>query len=131
MQQLRQLLPIRCGLVEQQQKFGVSEHQTGGIRAQTLFHILRCRGQRSAEFPEALPRTIKDLRGILVLEIQVHFINENPCEPPFASVGRNTILDHFQSDHKRGGPQPLSHFVQIDVDNAVAHIHIGLLGEDI
>ena len=67
--QLRQLCAVGRRLIEQQQKFGVSEHQTRRFGFQTFFYVLARRRQRSTIFAESFLCTIENFTGIFVFEI--------------------------------------------------------------
>lgn len=69
MQEFGKFCSIRCRLIEQQQKFGVGEHQTRRFGFQTFFYVLARRRQRSTIFAESFLCTIENFTGIFVFEI--------------------------------------------------------------
>ena len=64
MQEFRQLRPVCGGLVEQQQKFRVGQHEAGRLGAQALLHILgRCR-HNARILPKPLPGPVEKFPGV-------------------------------------------------------------------
>ena len=78
MQELRQLRPVRGRLIEQQQKFRVRQHEAGCLGFQTFLNVLRGGGHGRGVLSEPFPGPVEELAGVVVLKIQVHFVQEYP-----------------------------------------------------
>ena len=59
MQQLGKLHPVGGRLIEQQQKFGVRQHEPRRLGFQTFFHVLSGRRHDSGVLPKAFPRPVQ------------------------------------------------------------------------
>ena len=65
----------------------------------------------------------------MVLEVQIHLVNENPGKlAPFA-VFHDTVLNCLQRDYKRRLTQRVAHFIEIKDNDSVAHIHVRGVGK--
>ena len=131
MQQLRQLRPVSCRLIEQDQKLAVGQHQTGRFRAQTFLNILRGGGHGSGVLAKAFPALVEKLCGVVILEEQIHLVHEYPCVPSGQPICRHAVLDRLQHHIQRRGLELFTHLVEVKTDNAVINIKIGFVGEHI
>ena len=93
MQQLGKLHPVGGRLVEQQQKFGVRQHEPRRLGFQTFLHVLCGRRHNSGVLPKAFPRPVQKLPGIVVFEVQVYFIQEYPGVFAPLAVLHDTVLN--------------------------------------
>ena len=71
------------------------------------------------------------MRGVVVAEEQVHLVHEYPCVFPGQTVRGHAVLNGLQCDVQRRGLELLPHFVQVEGNDPVGNIHVGLVGEHI
>ena len=67
----------------------------------------------------------------MVLEIQIHFVQEHPGVLAAFSVFHDTVLDGLQRDHQGGRTELFSHFIEVQCDDPAVHINISGMGKDI
>ena len=102
-QQLGKLRPVGGRLVQQDQKLAVGEHEPGRIGPQTFLHVLRCPGHGRRIFAKPLPALIEELGGVVILEKQVDFVNEDPCVLSGKPVCGHPVLNGLQHHVHSGG----------------------------
>ena len=126
-----QFRPVCGRLVQQDQKLAVGKHKPCCVRAQALLHILSGTSHGCGVFPKAFPAFIEELRGVEILKKEVDFVNKDPGVLPGQAVRRNAVLDGLHGNGEGGGFQLLPHLIEVEGDNAVADVHVGLMGEHI
>ena len=67
----------------------------------------------------------------MVLEVQVHLVQKHPSEFASLPVFHHPLVYGLQSYHQGRGPQLLTHFVQVQADDAAGHIHIRVVSKHV
>jgi len=101
-QQLGQFGPVSGGLVEQQQKFTVGQHEPRRLGLQALLHILSRRRHDPGILPKAFPRPVEKFAGVVVFEVQIALINEYPGKLAPLAVLHDAVLDNGNNTKKQG-----------------------------
>ena len=112
-QQLRQPVHVVPALVEHDQQFAVGEHGSRGVTLQQVFHVLRDAGAERAVFADALPERMQEIRGILVLEHQIDFVDENIGVSLALAVARDAVENAVKHDQHTRALEILSQLVNV------------------
>ena len=119
------------GLAQHDHKFGVCQHGIGGVIGKAVLHILRDAGGVGVVLSESLPTCVQEIGAQRIAQQQIDFVKVHPCGCfwVIAFVAHHGGIDVLQHGQHGNGFKLLTQTLDVEADQAVAHIHICRLGE--
>lgn len=130
-QQLRQLVPVGGGLVQEDEELRVCQHQPCGVRLEQFLHVLGQPRHQAVVLADALPQLVEEVGAVLVAEQQVKLIGEHPGGFALLPVLDDPVEDGVQSHQHANGPQLFPQLPDVVGEDAGLGVHVGGLGEGV
>ena len=130
-EKLRQPVHVVPTLIEHNQQFAVGKHGSRRVALQQVFHVLRNTGAERAVFADALPERMQEIRGILVLEHEINFVDENIGVPLALAVARDAVENTVQHDQHTRALEVLSQLVNVIAHHMIVGVDVGLMGKGV
>ena len=79
--------------------------------------ILRGGGHGRRVLAKALPALVEKLRGVVILEEQIHLVHKYPCVPSGQPICRHAVLDRLQHHIQRRWLELFTHLIEVKTDD--------------
>lgn len=130
-QQLRQLVPVGGGLVQEDEELRVRQHQPCGVRLEQFLHVLGQPCHQAVVLADALPQLVEEVGAVLVAEQQVKLVGEHPGGFALLPVLDDPVEDGVQSHQHPDGAQLFPQLPDVVGEDAGFGIHVGGLGKGV
>ena len=130
-QQMRQFLPIRRRLIQQDEELRVCQHGPCRVGLEQVLNVLTDPGAASLILSHAFPEGEQEIGAVLMLEQQVDLVDIDPgvaLQPAVADDAVEDAVQHYQHTHRQ---ELLAKIPDIIAEDAGVGIHIGGLGKGV
>ena len=128
-EELGQLGPVVCGLIQHDYHLGVGEHGAALNGIQQILHVLGDGAGMTALLAKLAIGVIEEQSALLVFKDHMELVDDEIGGLTLLGVGDDTVEHGIGNGEKSCGLQLIAKVVDVVADKAVAGVHIGLVGE--